>query len=157
MQKLRPQQIFWLKLFLVFLSLFIHSCGTLNPFKQSQEELDIKIKAYNFEFESKAMERSSRFVHPDHREEFQKKSLQIIKNVSIMEASTLDLKFLKDNKPVPSTSSIFEQDFDKAELNVRYQLSILPSTKLKTITVKQEWVRVDGIWFLIPNLDPFLN
>ncbi|MBT5472283.1 MAG: hypothetical protein HOK41_16890 [Nitrospina sp.] len=157
MQKLRPQQLFRLKLFLVFLSLFIHSCATLDPFKQSQEELDLKIKAFNFEFESKAMERSSRFVHPDYREEFQKKSLQIVKNVSILEASTLDLILLKDNKPVPSTSSIFEQDFDKAELNVRYQLSVLPSTKVKTMIVKQEWVRVNGIWFLIPNLDPFLN
>ncbi|MBC8282956.1 MAG: hypothetical protein H8E32_04025 [Nitrospinae bacterium] len=157
MQKFKSPTITEIRFLLTLLFLFTSACGTLDPFKQSQKELDIKIKAFNFEFESKALERSARFVHPDHLKEFQKNSLNIRKRVSILEASTLDLKFLKGDKPAPSTSSIFEADFDKVELTVRYQLSILPSTKVKTIFVTQEWVMLNDSWYVIPDLDPFLN
>ena len=146
-----------IKSLLVLLFLFTVSCGTTNPFRQSQQELDAKIETFNFEFESKALDRSSRFVHPDYLEDFQTKSLDFIKNVSILKATTLDLKLLKDDKPAIATSSLFETDFNKAEITIRYQLSILPSTNLKTIIVKQKWVKLKDAWFVIPDLDSFLN
>jgi len=157
MQNLRSQQTFGIKFLLTLLFLLTVSCGTSNPFRQSQEELDTKIEIFNSEFESKALDRSSRFIHPDYLVEFQKKSLDFINNVTIFGATTLDLKLLKDDKPVIVTSSLFETDFDKAELTIRYQLSVLPSTKLKTIIVKQEWVKFNDVWFVIPNLDSFLD
>lgn len=156
MQNLKRQQIFRIKILLTFLVL-LTACGTTNPLRQSQEELDKKIEIFNSEFQSKALDRCSRFVHPDHREKFQIKSLDFIKKVTILNATTLDLKILKDDKPVIATSSIFEEDFDKAELMIRYQLSILPSIKLKTIIVKQEWVKLNNTWYVLPNLDSFIN
>ena len=153
MQKLNPQKAMGIKCLLVLL--FLVSCGTINPFMQSYEELDKKIKLFNLEFESKALNRCSRFVHPDLLKEFQRKSLDFQKNVTILSTTTLDIKIFKDGKPI-NNSSVLETEFDKAEILIRYQLSVLPSTKIKTITVKQEWVKLNDIWFAILNLDSFI-
>ena len=118
--------------------------------------VDLKIKLLNLEFESKALNRCSKYIHPDFLEEFQRKSLDFQKKVTILDTTTLDMKIFKDGKPVITTSSIFETDFNKAEILIRYQLSVLPSTKIKTIMVKQEWVKLNDIWFAIPNLDLFI-
>ena len=154
MQKLKSKKTIGIKLLLA--ALFLVSCGTMNPFKQSQKELDAKIKLFNLGFESKAMDRCSVFIHPDFLEEFQRKSLDFQKKVTILGTTTLDMKIFKDEKPVITTSSVFETDFDKAEILIRYQLSVLPSTKVKTIIVKQKWVQFKDTWFVIPNLDSFV-
>ena len=154
MQKLKLQKAMGIKFLLVLL--FLVSCKTINPFMQSYEELDTKIKLFNFEFESKALNRCSRFVPPDLLKEFQRKSLDFQKNVTILSTTTLDMKIFKDGKPVITNSSVLETEFDKTEILIRYQLSVLPSTKIKTIIVKQEWVKYNNIWFAIPNLDLFI-
>ena len=136
--------------------LFLVSCGTTNPFIQSYEELDTKIKLFNLEFESKALNRCSRFIHPDFLREFQRKSLDFQKNVTILGTTTLGMKIFKDEKPVITNSSIFKTNFNKVEILIRYQLSVLPSTKIKTIIVKQKWVKFSNIWFVIPNLNSFI-
>ena len=66
------------------------------------------------------------------------------------------MKIFKDGKPIITNSSVLETEFDKAEILIRYQLSVLPSTKIKTLMVKQEWVKYNNIWFAIPNLDLFI-
>ena len=154
MQKLKLQKAMGIKFLLALL--FLVSCKTINPFMQSYEELDTKIKLFNLEFESKALNRCSRFVHPDLLKEFQRKSLDFQKNVTILSTTTLDMKIFKDGKPIITNSSVLETEFDKAEILIRYQLSVLPSTKIKTIIVKQEWVKYNNIWFAIPNLDLFI-
>jgi hypothetical protein len=141
----------------LFLLLLIVSCGTLDPFKQSQEELDIKIKAFNFEFESKAFARAARFVHPDFVKDFRKKSLQVFKNTTFLENTTLDIKLFKDDQPVRLTSSDSTEDFNRSEVTVRYQVSILPSTNLKTIIVTQEWIKLKDTWVVNPKIDSFLK
>ena len=135
--------------------IFLVSCGTTNPFMQSYEELDTKIKLFNLGFESKALNRCSRFVHPGLLKEFKRKSLDFQKNVTILSTTTLDIKIFKDGKPI-NNSSVLETEFDKAEILIRYQLSVLPSIKIKTIILKQEWVKYNNIWFAIPNLDLFI-
>ena len=97
MQKLKLQKALGIKFLLVLL--FLVSCETINPFMQSYEELDTKIKLFNLEFESKALNRCSRFVHPDLLKEFQRKSLDFQKNVTILSTTTLDMKIFKDGKP----------------------------------------------------------
>ena len=54
---------------LCFFSFF---CGTLDSFKQSQQERDVKIQAFNFEFESKAFARAAQFVLPEFLKDFRK-------------------------------------------------------------------------------------
>ena len=154
MQKLKPQKGMGIKFLLAFL--FLISCGTINPFMQSHEELDTKIKIFNLEFESKALNRCSRFIHPDFLKEFQRNSLDFQKNVTILGTTTLDMKIFKDGKPVITNTPVLETDFNKAEILIRYQLSVLPSTKIKTIIVKQKWVKFSNIWFVIPNLNSFI-
>lgn len=141
----------------LFLFLLIVSCGTLDPFVQSQKELDIKIKAFNFEFESKAFERAARFVHPDFLKDFQTKSLEVFKNTTFLENTLLDLKLFKDDKPVRLTPSDPAEDFNRSEVTIRYQVAILPSTNLKTLIVKQEWVKYKDTWVVNPKIDSFLH
>ena len=136
--------------------IFLVSCGTINPFMQSHEELDTKIKIFNLEFESKALNRCSRFIHPDFLKEFQRNSLDFQKNVTILSTTTIGMEIFQDEKSVITNSSIFKTDFNKAKILILYQLSVLPSTKIKTLMVKQEWVKLNDIWFAIPNLDSFI-
>ena len=140
-----------------FLYILIVSCGTLDPFKQSQKELDIKIQAFNFEFESKAFSRAARFVHPDLLKDFQQKSLEVSKKTTFLENTTLDLKLFKDDQPVRLTPSDSAEDFNRSEVTIRYQVTILPSTKLKTIIVTQEWIKLKDTWVVIPKIDSYLN
>ena len=142
---------------LLFLYLLIVSCGTLDPFIQSQNELDIKIKAFNFEFESKAFVRAARFVHPDFLKDFQEKSLKVFKNTTFLENATLELKLFKDDKPVRLTHADSAKDFNRSEATIRYQVTILPSTNLKTIIVTQEWTKLKNGWFVNPKIDSFLK
>jgi hypothetical protein len=142
---------------LLFLFLLIVSCGTLDSFRQSQKELDINIKAFNFEFESKAFARAARFVHPDFLKDFRQKSLEVSKNTTFLENTTLDLKLFKDDEPISLTPSISAEDFNRGEVTIRYQVSILPSIKLKTIIVTQEWIKLKDIWVVIPKIDSFLR
>jgi hypothetical protein len=155
MNNLKVQHLNGIKFF--FLFLFIVSCGTIDPFKQSQEELDIKIQAFNFEFESKAFDRAARFVHPDFLEDFQRKSLDVSKNTTFLENTTLELKLFKDDQPVRLLPSDPAEDFNKGEVTIRYQVSILPSTKLEAIIVKQEWIKLKDTWFVNPKIDSFLK
>ena len=62
----------------LFFFLFIVSCETLDSFKQSQQELDEKIQAFNFDFESKAFARVAQFVLPDFLKDFRQKALEEI-------------------------------------------------------------------------------
>lgn len=142
---------------LLFLFLLIVSCGTLDPFRHSQKELDIKVKAFNFEFESKAFARAARFVHPDFLKDFQEKSLKVFKNTTFFKNTTLELKLFKDDKPVRLIPSDSEEDFNRSEVKIRYQVTILPSTNLKTIIVKQEWIKLKNGWFVNPKIDSFLK
>ncbi len=129
----------------------------MDPFKQSREELDIKIKAFNFEFESKAFDRAARFVHPDYLKDFRQKSLDVFKNTTFLENTTLDLKLFKDDQPVRLTTSASPEDFNRSEVTIRYQITVLPSTNLKTIIVKQEWIKLEDTWFVNPKIDSFLK
>jgi len=155
MNNLKVQHLNHIKFLLLLL--LIVSCGTIDPFKQSQKELDIKIQAFNFEFESKAFARAARYVHPDFLEDFQQKSLEVFKNTTFLENTTLDLKLFQDDQPVRLASSDSAEDFNRSEVTIRYQVSILPSTNLKTIIVKQEWMKLKDTWFVNPKIDSFLN
>jgi hypothetical protein len=127
------------------LSFTVEPCGTLDYFKQSQQDLDVKIQAFNFEFESKTFARTTRFVHPNFLKDFRQKSLEVYKNTTFLENTTLDLKLFKDDQPIPLTSSDSAEDFNRDEVTIRYQVSILPSIKLK------------DTWVVIPKIDSFLK
>ena len=139
----------------LFLLIFISaSCKTLDPFYKNKEELDLNIKAYNLDFENKSIDRSARLVHPEHRAQYLAKSLEVTKRITIFEASTLGIKFFNNGVP---TLSIPDKDFDRAIVIIRYQLAVLPSTKLTSLIFEQEWVLYKNKWFTIPDLSAFLE
>ncbi len=139
----------------LFLAVFTsYSCRTLGSFNQSQEDLDISIKAYNHDFESKAIDVSTRFVHPSHRAEYLSKSLEVSKRITFFDATILDIKFFNNGVP---TSSNSQEGFDRAIVVIRYQVAVLPSTKLESIIVEQEWVLYQDQWFIIPDLTSLLE
>ena len=143
----------------IFFLLFFASvsCETLDPYYKTQENLDLSIEAFNFEFESKAMNISSRFVHPTHRASYMAKSLEMIQRITFFEATILDIKFFKDGAPVAFTAKGPGEGFNRAVVIIRYQLAILPSTKVVTRLVEQEWVLEGEQWLVIPDLDMFLK
>ncbi len=130
------------------------SCKTLDSYHKTQEDLDLSIKAYNLEFESKAIDRTARFVHPAHRAEYMAKSLEMTKRITIFDATILDIKLFNNGVP---TSSGSKEDFDRAIVVIRYQLAILPSNKLKSPIIEQEWVHYQEQWVTIPDLSAFLD
>ena len=114
---------------ILFLLMFIFaSCGTLDPYLKTQEDLDLSIKAYNLEFESKAIDRTARFVHPAHRAEYMERSLEMTKRLTIFDATVLDIKLFNNGI---QTSIGSKENFDRAVVVIRYQLAVLPSTRLK--------------------------
>ena len=130
------------------------SCGTLDPYLKTQEDLDLSIKAYNLEFESKAIDRTARFVHPAHRAEYMERSLEMTKRLTIFDATVLDIKLFNNGV---QTSIGSKENFDRAVVVMRYQLAVLPSTKLKNPIIEQEWVLYQEQWVIIPDLSTLLD
>ena len=130
------------------------SCGTLDPYFKTQEDLDLSIKAYNLEFESMAIDRTARFVHPAHRAEYMERSLEMTKRLTIFDATVLDIKFFNNGI---QTSIGSKENFDRAVVVMRYQLAVLPSTKLKNPIIEQEWVLYQEQWVIIPDLSTLLD
>ena len=78
----------------------------------------------------------------------------ILKNLI---SKILDIKFFKIGVPVVITSKGPEKGFNRAIVTIRYQLAILPSTKLVTRLVEQEWVLEGEQWVVIPDLSTLLE
>jgi hypothetical protein len=142
--------------FFIFLLTTV-SCQTLDPNFKIQENLTKSIEAYNDEFESKGMNSSARFVHPDHRSDYMQKSPEMSKRITFFEATTLDIKFFKDDLPAAKTPEGPEEGFNRTIVTIRYQIAVLPKTKLKTLIIEQEWVLFGEQWVVIPDFDAFLK
>ena len=67
------------------------------------------------------------------------------------------VKFFKNGVPAVITSKGPEKGFNRAIVTIRYQLAILPSTKLVTRLVEQEWVLEGEQWMVIPDLSTLLE
>ena len=129
----------------LFFFLFIVSCGTLDSFKQSQQELDVKIQAFILSSKAKRLPVRHDSSFQTFLKIFGKKKLEVSKNTTFLENTTLDLKLFKDDQPIPLTPSDSAEDFNRGEVTIRYQVSILPSIKLK------------DTWVVIPKIDSFLK
>jgi hypothetical protein len=151
-----PSRLVQRVVFLLLL-LAIVSCETLGSKNKIQENLDKSIELFNFEFESKSFDSITRFIHPTHRANYMANSLEMTKRVTFFEATTLDIQFFKDEIPALITSKGPEEGFNRTVVTVRYQVAVLPSTKLKTLIIEQEWVLLGEQWVVIPNLNKLLK
>ena len=145
------------RVILVLLLFVSVSCETRDPYYKTQENLDLSIEAFNLEFESKAMNISARVVHPAHRANYKAQSLEMTQRITFFEATTLDIKFIKNGVPVALTPKGPEKGFNRAIVIIRYQVAVLPSTKLVNRLIEQEWVLEGGQWLVIPDLSALLQ
>jgi hypothetical protein len=84
-------------------------------------------------------------------------SLEVTKRLTIFEAAILDLKFFKDKVPAVITSKGPEEGFNRTIVTIRYQIAVLPSTKVKTLLFEQEWVLYQKQWVVILDLSKLLE
>ncbi len=103
------------------------------------------------------MDLSAGYVLMDQRKDFLIKSNEIKEKVTFFDNSLLDIQYFNGNQPVKKTTEGAEKEFNKAVATMRYQISILPSNQLKTITFDQTWVLDDEWWQVDPDLDVFLK
>jgi len=82
------------------------------------------------------------------------KSLEMTKRLTIFDSTILDIKFFNNGV---QTSIGSKEDYDRAIVVIRYQLFVLPSTKLKNPIIEQEWVRYQEQWVTIPNMRALLD
>ena len=122
-----------------------------------QGDLQDSVYKFNKRFEGKMMDISSVFVKMDKRRGFLTDSLKVKDQIVFYDSSLLDIQLFKDDLLIKQNSSGAEEEFNKAIVTIRYQLAVLPSNKIKTILVDQEWVQEDEQWWVVPDLDAFFK
>ncbi|MCH8156631.1 MAG: hypothetical protein IID18_02580 [Nitrospinae bacterium] len=135
---------------------FLTACGSL-PFYESQKDLDRSIKFYNNFFEGKLLDRSTMLVHRDKQEDFMLAAPDFMDRVTFFESKVVGVHLFKDGAPVPPDPGFLEGGFDEAEVILRYRLVVSPSNTLKTLVIHQKWILENGQWFVLPDLNAYLN
>ncbi|MFQ5449746.1 MAG: hypothetical protein ACE5E9_03915 [Nitrospinaceae bacterium] len=157
MKSSKPRLSHYLKYsFLAILLANLCACA-LNSFVKIQEDLEKNIQMYNTRFEGKMMDLSAVFVLNDRRAKFLIESQKVKDKILFYDSSILDIQIFQDKTPIKVTSQGPEKDFNRAVVIMRYQLAVLPSNQLKTIVVKQLWVRDEERWVVVPDLRVFFQ
>lgn len=147
-----------LALSLVLAGILSVGCGTFNKlYNDRYEKLGEGIRIYNDAFESKRSDICLLFIQPDMREPFIKKFGEIKNHVTFDQSEIVSTEFFKKGYSLDSTNRTPENDFDEAEVTLRYQVVVLPSSLLKTVIVRQKWVLENSGWFVIPDLHTFFD
>ena len=145
-------------LFLLCTVLSGTGCTTMDPFSKSQSDLEKSIRLFNRELESRSVETSSLFVSPPDRQEYLTKMHELKDKITFYESSVLDLKFYKDNIPISvEPDGKAGPGFDMVVATMRYKFSVSPATQLKTKIVHHEWKLLQNKWFVIPDINMFLE
>lgn len=141
-----------------FLSLLVsQGCGKKNVHVDQNSDLQKKIELYNDSLENKQSTAGALLVRKAEYEGFMLKFPDIQEKVTFDEQSIVGITFLMDGAPVKQTALAPEEDFNEAVVTIRYRIVVSPSNRLKTIIVKQKWVRENDEWFVIPDLDVFFK
>lgn len=103
------------------------------------------------------MDLSAAYLPIENRREFMVNSLKVKENVIFYDSSILHIQLYNDDQPVQTSLDGPDEEFNKAIVTMRYQMSILPSNKVETVLVDQLWRWENKEWFVIPDLDTFLK
>ena len=103
------------------------------------------------------MDISVAYVALNKRREFLMESLKVQEKVTFYDSSILDIQYFNDNGPIKQTTEGAEIEFNKVIVTMRYQISVLPSNRLKTIMLDQVWVYNEEQWRVEPDLDVFFK
>ena len=154
-QTLRVSLRLWLAAAALLLALA--ACSSYTTMR-THEDLEDSIYAFNKRFEGKMMEMSVPWVIREKQEDFLRDSLKVQDKVIFYDASILNVKLFQGADPVRITGNGPENEFNTAEVLIRYQFSVLPGTSLKTRTVTQKWLHnnQEG-WRVDPDLAAFFE
>tara|TARA_B100000315_G_C14287944_1_gene456073 strand:- start:10 stop:486 length:477 start_codon:yes stop_codon:yes gene_type:complete len=145
------------KIYIFFLCLIVSNCAG-NSFQKKGEKLHKSIRVFNSDFERKQGENSAFLVHPNQQQEFLSKIIDVNDKIIFYESSVFKTEFYKNGQPMkPNISGEIDAGINKAIVTMHYQMVISPSTKLKSVKIEQEWVRVGKNWFVKPNLNDFFK
>lgn len=147
-------------LFIIFPALIFSGCATWEKeMGPSPDKLMRIMEQYNVLFETHSGAMGATFVEPAHLENYHLRADEVRERVTFSDSIMLGIVFLKDGEPVKQVHMIPEKDSDynEAEVTMRYKLVISPSVTVETLITKQKWVTSGSIWYLIPDLDPFLE
>ncbi|GEM_PF-3357477 len=136
--------------------LCILSCTTIdNLYLAQRKKLWDSIRVFNYNFESKSRNACTSLVISSLREDCLVNMGEFKKRVTISESALVGAIFFRKGIPVKQAFPNPEEEFDEAEITHQYQIVVLPSNRVKSITVKQKWIFDEGDWFVIPNFEPF--
>ncbi len=144
---------------------WVSACATgdkkEDDYLKNHKTLSKRIKLFNQEFETRSNIASDKMVKDDHREEFLKYIDDIHLNILFNKSTIISIKYYQDGLPISQNSRFPKENFNKAVLSIKYEIVVHPSSKLKTLFVKQPWelLEIDGKkkWVVIPEMDVFLN
>lgn len=122
-----------------------------------QDELQTNVYQFNKRLDGKMMELSAGYVTQEKRKDYLINSKEIKEKVTFYDRSIVDIKYLDGGQPVKITAEGPEKEFDKAIVTLQYQISVLPSNKLKTIMLDQVWVLNEEHWQVEPDLGALLK
>lgn len=122
-----------------------------------QDNLDTNVYQFNKRFEGKMMDLSAGYVSQAKRKDFLIDSYIVKEKITFYDRSILDIKYLDGDQPVKITVEGPEKEFNKAIVTLRYQISVLPSNRLKTIILDQVWVLNEEQWQVEPDLGVLLK
>lgn len=152
----KPPVLFRIATLAVILSLPL-VWGCASTAEKRLEQLGKVLRVYNNAFESKSENGGSGYVQNDFRMDYLLKYGAIQNRVSFFKSQMLNQAYFKDGKPLEINTENPKGDFNEAVITMRYQVTISPSTRLKTFIHEQRWKHNGGTWLLEPNLTPFLR
>ena len=152
----------WFVVFLAAPSIMLVSGCALWAEKQTEittDKLQRIIKQYNLALETHSPTMGSVFVEPGHVEDYIRAVEEIRDKVTFNQSTLVNIVFFNDGEPIKQVYMVPEpgEVFNEAEVTMRYQLVISPSATLKTRILKQKWVASGNVWYLIPDVDSFLQ
>lgn len=124
---------------------------------ESYNKLQRNSLVFNEAFKNKRSDPMEMLIPVDIRDKFMEEFHEIKKRVTFDEVEIVKIAYFKDGTLLQPSRLGPEEDFDEAEITLRYQVVVSPSNSLKTIMLKQKWVKENDDWVIIPNLDPFFN
>jgi len=132
------------------------SCATIdNLYLTQRNKLWDSIKVFNNDFESKSRSACTLLVLSPLREDCLSKMGEFQKRVTISNSALVGAIFYRKGVPVKQSFPNPEEAFDEAVITHEYQVVVLPSNRVKTISVDQKWVLDQSNWYVIPNFKPF--